>query len=213
MAAHPTLAVPIAGAAAGPDAWFPLVASRVVNRQRQSVLLTSATAEEAADMPLEEMLDQVGDDDAPREMFVGEVFGVSARSAWDSKLIALGRSLAAGVLSPDQATFEHEAQFVRTLARIEAPHVRVLDVIGQDLPHRGVRRALVQGWEISDVANAVPEYCDIAVQLVAVLESEGLISDSAMSPVQGPQYLVSGGGPELLDRVASASEPEAIEPA
>ena len=46
----------------------------------------------------------------------------------------LGRALAKGVLTQDEAVFQQEVNFVRTLARLEAPHIRVLQVIGESLP-------------------------------------------------------------------------------
>ena len=204
---HPGLAVAIAGTAAALDVWFPALVDRVFALRRRNVLVTTAAASVEGEIPFEEMLDAV-DDDGPRQMFIGDVVEASARSNFDPKLIALGRALARGVLSPDEVAFQQEVQFVRTLARLEAPHVHVLEVIVQGFPQqRGiVKRALIQGWEVSDVVQAVPEYGEFAVQLVAVLVSEGLITNSALSPVQGPQYLATGEGRDLLSRVLSTSE-------
>ena len=67
-------------------------------------------------------------------MYVGDVVDASARSNFDPKLIALGRALAKGVQTPDEVVFQQEVNFVRTLARLEAPHIRVLHVIGESLP-------------------------------------------------------------------------------
>ena len=204
--AHPGMAVAIAGVASGLDVWFPTFLDRVFARRRRSVLLTTAAASYEAEIPLDELLNVVGDDGA-RQMFVGDVIDASARSDFDPKLLALGRALAKGVLSPDEIVFQQEVQFVRTLARLEAPHIRVLEVISKGVPQGGmVKRALVQGWEISDVAYALPEFGEFVVQLVAVLAGEGLINDSAVSPVQGPQFLITGNGRELLERVLSATE-------
>ena len=88
---------------------------------------------EEGEMPFDEVLDAVGDDGA-REMFVGDVIDASGRSNFDPKLIALGWALAKGVLTQDEAVFQQEVNFVRTLARLEAPHIRVLQVIGESLP-------------------------------------------------------------------------------
>ncbi len=150
----------------------------------------------------------IGDDGA-REMFVGDVVDASARSNFDPKLIALGRALAKGVLTPDEIAFQQEVNFVRTLARLEAPHIRVLQVIGEGLPQqRGiVNRALIHGWEVSDIVQAPPEFGEFAAQLVAVLASEDLIHDEAIGPVQGSHNLITGNGRDLLNRVLSASEP------
>jgi len=202
------MAVPIAGTAAGIQAWLPRAMDRVFARRTRSVLLAASAASEEGEMPFDEVLDAVGDDGA-REMFVGDVIDASARSNFDPKLIALGWALAKGVLTQDEAVFQQEVNFVRTLARLEAPHIRVLQVIGESLPQqRGIiNRALIHGWEVSDIVEAVPEFGEFAVQLVAVLASEGLIQDEAIGPAQGPQYLITGNGRDLLNRVLSASEP------
>jgi hypothetical protein len=207
-AAHPGMAVAIAGTAAGIQAWLPRAMDRVFARRTRSVLLTAAAASDEGEMRFDEVLDAVGDDGA-REMFVGDVVDASARSNFDPKLIALGRALAKGVLTTDEVAFQQEVNFVRTLARLEAPHIRVLQVIGESLPQQNgiVNRALIHGWEVSDIVQAVPEFGEFAVQLVAVLASEGLIHDEAISPAQGSQYLITGNGRDLLNRVLSASEP------
>ena len=112
-AAHPAMAVPIAGTAAGIQAWLPRAMDRVFARRTRSVLLVASAASEEGEMPFDEVLDAVGDDGA-REMFVGDVIDASARSNFDSKLIALGRALAKGVLTQDEAVFQQEVNFVRT---------------------------------------------------------------------------------------------------
>jgi len=142
-------------------------------------------------------------------MFVGDIVDASARSNFDPKLIALGRAWAKGVLTPNEIAFQQEVNFVRTLARLEAPHIRVLQVIGEGRPQqRGiVNRALIHGWEVSDIVQAPPEFGEFAAQLVAVLASEDLIHDEAIGPVQGSHNLITGNGRDLLNRVLSASEP------
>ena len=67
-------------------------------------------------------------------------------------------------------------------------------------------RALIHGWEVSDIVQAVPDFGEFAVQLVAVLASEGLIHDGAVGPAQGSQYLITGNGRDLVNRVLSAPE-------
>jgi hypothetical protein len=166
-AAHPAMAVPIAGTAAGIQAWLPRARDRVFARRTRSVLLMAPAASDEGEMPFAEVLDAVGDDGA-REMFVGDVVDASARSNFDPKLIALGRALAKGVLTPDEVAFQQEVNFVRTLARLEAPHIRVLQVIRGSLSQqRGImNRALIHGWELSDIVQAVPEFGEFAVQLL-----------------------------------------------
>lgn len=151
------------------------------------------------------------DRDPFRQQLTSDVLEASAKTPSEDKLVALGRAWAQGVLSDDDSVLAREQQFVRSLARLEYPHLRVLNVIRGDFTQVPQGLALVDGWTREAVRSQLAEYGDLVAQLISVLESEGLIANQTIQNpmVPGTQFRITQAGEELVARVENASAPDA----
>jgi hypothetical protein len=140
-----------------------------------------------------------------------DAFDAAMRSALDAKVVALGRSWAAGV-NGDDGTAAQEHQFIRSIARLELPGIRVLDVLTRDYrtaPQTAT--ALVSGWTPLGLASELPEYSLVIQPVLGLLVSEGLAMDSAIG---GPntfstreEYGITDYGRWVLDRLSVSIPP------
>jgi hypothetical protein len=147
------------------------------------------------------------DKDPFRQQLTADVFEATARTAYEDKITALGRAWAKGVLSDDDSVLAREQQFVRSLTRLEYPHLRVLSVIRGDFTQVPQGLALVDGWTTEAVQSQLPDYGDLVPQLIAVLVSEGLIANQTIqNPMMpGTQFRITQAGEDLFARVEDAS--------
>lgn len=116
-----------------------------------------------------------------RVELLARVLEAAGRSNLDAKVRALGRVLADGVR--DGGNVDEAFALAAALGDLDAVHVLVLTFLADNpIPSVEVRRRKEenvepQGWERSELVDALPEYASLAVQVVAVLARHGLISD------------------------------------
>jgi len=113
------------------------------------------------------------DKDPFRQQLTADVLEAAARTAYEDKITALGRAWARGVLTSDDAVLAQEQQLVRSLVRIEYPHVRVLRTVSGDFDEARARLSLVDGWTTEALQQEIPAYGWLVEQLVSVLMSVG----------------------------------------
>lgn len=196
--------------ATGLGAAFTTVMPKALETAKQRIFRRFAKSVEAgvesSGSPLTEIL-IAGDQDPFRQQLTADMLEASAKTPLDQKLIALGRAWANGVLSNDDAVLAREQQFVRSLARLEYPHLRVLDVIRGDFTQVPQGLALVDGWTAEAVRSQLPQYGDLVLQLISVLVSEGLIANQTIQNpmVPGMQFRITAAGEDLVARVEDAS--------
>ncbi len=140
--------------------------------------------------------------------FAWDVLSSGADSTFDQKLVALGRSLAAGI--DDDAKLDQERIFARAMAPIDAPHIAVLEAIvalGNDLPTDELvvtTQLLRQG--LDEVGPALHP-------LLATLSTSGLIEvpgpasaeEGTFSIPESTGWRLSEFGQQVLDRLHEAS--------
>jgi hypothetical protein len=205
--ADPSLAAVAAGAGGAAMLWVPRLMQAVRTFRANNLARTALAATESTGRSLEEIA-TVASQDPFRQQLTADFLEAASRAAYDAKLLALGRSWAKGVLTPDDAERAREQQFIRSIARLEYPHIRLLDVISGDFLAAAHRHALVDGWTYEAVIGQLPEYGPIVVQLASVLTSEGLVANQTIQNpmVAGTQFRITAAGEEVLARIAVAAE-------
>jgi len=126
--ADPAAGVVVAGAVPVVDE----MQHRWLVRQREKVEITIAAAIQRAGLSAEEMLERLTSDPV-RLALLGEVLTAAAKTATDTKLIALASSLAAGAVGADPIV-EEERIWTQIVSELEAPHIQALDVLARSQP-------------------------------------------------------------------------------
>jgi hypothetical protein len=162
------------------------VALQVLERSRQRANTWRTVAAARA---LSEALDQVsGDaerfmartDDPRRALLVDLALGAAGRTAYDDKVVALGRLLGRAVEEPDDAKLDEQAALMAAVADIEAPHVAVLGrmrparMITPDARKPNVQRSS-HAYSRRELAGLFPQYGAALDSVLAVLERHGLV--------------------------------------
>jgi hypothetical protein len=209
---HPDLAVPMAGMVVAANTLVPRLLQRAgLFRRGQVAKAVAAGAVSAQAQP--ETLIEAAEQTPFRQLLTADMVEAASRSAYDDKVTALGQAWAHGIMTDDEAALAIEAQFVRTVARIELPHVRVLDVVSRThFKESDVKNPLVDGWEASAVAQKLPEFSPVVGQFLATLSAEGLIADNSIQNplVAGTQFRITAAGCELLRRLAEAADSSSV---
>ena len=168
-----------------------------------------ADAAEAAGMPVEKLLEQAVADDQRHEL-LSRTLGAAQDAALRDKRRALGRALAAGI-EGDDARVDEELLFIRAVADVDVPHIKLLKVLSKDQPFPGQLSGspFRGGWSLATVAASHPEFGGALPSLVWTLESHGLIqSVRSATPTSAVAYTVTSAGRKLLNRLAySVPEP------
>ena len=136
----------------------------------------------------------------------------AAQATTAAKIRALGRALATGVLAEDDALVDQELYVVDALARMEAPHVRVLDLLVTDPPPRDYEalggRPAPDAWFITELAGSYPKAGGLIPSLVSTLVALGAAEDINRGPTgYGPMFRVAAFGRLLLHRLHAAGQP------
>jgi hypothetical protein len=129
-------------------------------------------------------------------------------TAMRDKRRALGRSLAQA--ARDTGTkVDPEMLFIRVLADLDEPHIRLLRVMGTVPPHLAQRDLQARQWYPWSIAQADPGLADVVWSLFRPLERHGLVWSAGDYHVPGgamePQYEITQYGDWFLTRLA---EPE-----
>lgn len=179
------------------------VAALAGQRRFRHAAETVADAAEASGCSVEELLGRAVSDDRRQEL-LSRALGVAQDAALRDKRRALGRALAAGI-EGDDARIDDELLFIRAVADVDIPHIKLLKVLSEDQPSPGQLSGSVfhDGWSLATVAARHPEFGGALPALVWTLESHALIqSVRSATPATAVAYTVTSAGRHLLDRLA-----------
>jgi len=182
------------------------VAERVRQRWNRNAGETLADAAEASGESAEELLLRAVSDDRSHEL-LAKALGIAQDTALRDKRRALGRALAAGV-GGDEAVVDAELLFIRAVADLDSPHIRLLALVASDRPPAGQRSGSVfhGGWLVGSILASDPGFGDSLPSLLSTLEAHGLVrAEPSSTPWQSARqaYNVTEAGSQLLKRLAS----------
>lgn len=133
---------------------------------------------------------------------------IAQDTAMRDKRRALGRALAAAA-SETGTKVDTEMLFIRVLADLDEPHVRLLRIMSTVPPHMAQGDVRARQWYPSSIAQADPGLADVVWSLFGSPERHGLIWSAGEYHVPGgamePQYEITQYGEWFLTRLA---EPE-----
>lgn len=202
---------PDAGAAAlvaspAMEALLSRVVGALSQRRRSNATETLMDAATASSESLEEFVQRAVSDERRHEL-LARTLGIAQDTALREKRRALGRALAAGVAG-DDARIDDELLFIRAVADLDTPHIRLLGLLGSEVAGGGVRsgNVLIRGWTEDAIVRASSGFSGVLRPLLSVLELHGLISDEtasspAVQPGIGYSYNITQQGQELLRRL------------
>ena len=192
----------VMAAAAAPSVTVTLSAvwAKIAGRRIRNVEETLVDAAETASMTVEEFLEMAVSGERSHEL-LARVVMVAQDTTMRDKRRALGRALAAGVAG-DSARVDEELLFVRAIADLDPPHIRLLSLIGSEAPSKAL---LNGGWMSHEIVGRDPGLADVLPALLATLELHTLILDGGIvRPVEGGrvhQYSVTARGQNFLRRL------------
>lgn len=178
--------------------------------------LTDA-AEEAGAETAEDFVEfvktAVSDED--RQEVLARALTIAQDTAMRDKRRALGRVLAQAA-SDTGTKVDQELVYLRVLADLDEPHVRLLRLMATKPPHQdAVNRQMEAGgrepirqWHPSDLGQADPGLAEVVWSLLPVLDRHGLISggyDVLTQSGHEPEYTITPYGEWFLTLLA---EPE-----
>ena len=110
------------------------------------------------------------------------VITVASETAFQGKIRALGRALATGALTADDAVIDQQRFLAGLLAGLEAPHIRVLEQLSvpgpEDIPlttNGGLTSH--HGWPPHILEQIVPGVAGLLDPILRTLEGLGLVRD------------------------------------
>lgn len=189
------------------------------SEKRQQRVVTEAAA--WAGLSAEDLLATVVADPALL-LLLSRALAAAAGTVLDAKVVALGRALASGALADDPAALQGQALIVDVLARLEAPHVRLLDAVAAGTTRSG---GDVDGPTEVDLAATIhapvgggPATGGVLLQpLLRTLDGEGLVyqvsigatwedrvHDEDLPGMQTSHWAVTGFGRALLELLHEA---------
>jgi hypothetical protein len=180
-------------------------------RRKRHVAETLAVAAEERSETVEELLEAALANDDNHELFM-RAATVAQDAAMKEKRLALGRALAAG-LDGDEAAINDELLFVRAVADLDAPHIRLLRRMSETREGTGqmAGHSLTDGWTVDNLTPELPTLAQHLPSLLATLEQHGLITSQlqqSLIGVGGPMYAISEQGRLCLDRLTLQPSPE-----
>ena len=183
-------------------------AGRIRQRWNRNAAETLADAAETSGGPAEELLVRAVSDDRRHEL-LARALGTAQDTALRDKRRALGRALAAGIVG-DDARIDDELLFIRAIADLDEPHIRLLSFMASERPAPGkLSGSIFQGgWSAAAIAARQPGLAGALPALMWTLEAHGLIrSEPGSAPWQSPRepYNVTQAGEQLLERLAADS--------
>jgi len=168
---------------------------------------TLEDAAEAAGEPVDRLAELAVSDER-REELLARTLTIAQDTALRDKRRALGRALAAGIAG-DDAKIDDELLFIRAVADIDSPHIRMLARMASDrVPYVSENGGGRQGWTTETIAERDPGMREVVPALLSTLESHGLVRAEdrlatweAMGSKQA--YNVTSRGRALLERLAA----------
>lgn len=163
-------------------------------------------AADAAGGPVEQLIEKALADERREELFA-RTLTIGQDTALREKRRALGRALAAGIAG-DDAKIDEELLFIRAVADIDTPHIRLLAMLANERILPGVESGSVffGAWSLATMAARDPGLGEAIPVLLATLESHGLVSTvQSSTPWQASRagYEVTDVGRVLLDRLTA----------
>jgi hypothetical protein len=210
LAAGASLLGPDAGAAAtaltpAMEAVLARVAAAAGQRRLCHAAETVADAAEASGLTVEELLQQAVADDRRHEL-LSRALGIAQDAALRDKRRALGRALAAGI-EGDDARIDDELLFIRAVADVDVPHIKLLKILSEDQPFAGRLSGspFHGGWSLATVAARHPEFGAALPALIWGLESHALVQTvRSATPTTAVAYTITSAGRQLLNRLTEA---------
>jgi hypothetical protein len=185
-------------------------AARLIRERwnRNSAEMLADAAQAASESPEELLIKAVSDD--RRHELLARAIGTAQDTALRDKRRALGRALAAGIAG-DDAQIDDELMFMRAIADLDAPHIRVLALMASEQAQAGQQSGspFHAGWSPATIAARDPGLRDTVPALMWTLEAHGLIAAMTASTPWLPSrqaYNLTAAGRRLLDRLEADSE-------
>lgn len=160
---------------------------------------TLGDAAEAADVPVEQFIEEALADEQRTELLV-RALTTAMDASLREKRQALGRALASGVCG--SSTVDDEFLFMRALADLDEPHIAVLQVIGGEAP---AHHPLPKGWQYTEILERVPGLANALRAVLVTLELHTLITTNQLVSEAGqgtPIYRIAEAGRVMLSRLA-----------
>lgn len=168
--------------------------------------LTDAAEEFGAETPEDfvEFVKQAVSDEEHQEL-LARALTIAQDTAMRDKRRALGRALASAA-SDTGTKVDEELLFIRVLADLDEPHIRLLRVMSTVPPHLAQRDLEARQWYPWSIAQADPGLADVVWSLFGPLERHGLAWSAGEYHVPGgamePQYDITQYGDWFLTRLA-----------
>jgi hypothetical protein len=128
----------------------------------------------------------------------------AAHTRLQAKIRTLGRAIATGALAEDQALVDEQQFLVRALARLEAPHLKVLQLVSgprvvmPGTPSQYSKTYL--NWSVQDITTRYPQSGYLIDTICAEMLGAGVISPDREPAVAGePAYRINPFGRRTLD--------------
>jgi hypothetical protein len=199
---------------AGMDYISATIGSRRVEHATET--LTDGADEFGAKTPEEfvEFIKAAVSDEEHQEL-LARALTIAQDTAMRDKRRALGRALAAAA-SDTGTKVDDELLFIRVLADLDEPHIRLLRLMSTAPPHldavnrqmEAVGRTAVRQWHPSDIGVQDPGLADVVWGLLPVLDRNQLVSggyDVMTTSGHEPEYTITPYGEWFLTRL---DEPE-----
>jgi hypothetical protein len=174
-------------------------------RQRQTDVLFWAIRN---GVPVEEMEERINASERT-QLLTAFALDSATRTAWEDKVRTLGRSLASGLLSKDNATIDTEQMIIAAITDIEGPQLAMLELLVRwepgrlaggppiegplDVPDFHPSRSFDGSWQVHErnwssrqIAFARPNLAPIAPSLLGTLQRHGLVvqNDNAIEGIE-----------------------------
>lgn len=155
--------------------------------------------------------------DERRQELLARALIIAQDTAMRDKRRALGRALANGVA--DNGTLvDEELQFIRVLADLDEPHIRVLRIMLSTPAHldamrrqmQAVGRGDIRQWYPWSIAQTDPGLAESAWALLRVLEQHNLVWSNGehLTPTgMEPEYTITPYGEWFLERLSDPAMP------
>jgi hypothetical protein len=163
-------------------------------RQRQTDVLFWAIRN---GVPVEEMEERINASERT-QLLTAFALDSATRTAWEDKVRTLGRSLASGLLSKDNATIDTEQMIIAAITDIEGPQLAMLELLVAWRPGRNAAEPVVSGpldlpkdshdrpfddnwnvawreWPRDLIADARPNLAPLAPSLLGTHQRHGLV--------------------------------------
>ncbi|NYI40349.1 hypothetical protein [Demequina lutea] len=139
-------------------------------RRRNSCGYVLAVASNEANTPIDELVEALVNNPA-KALLLARTLEAAADSASEAKVRVLGRGLASGAVTEDDALVMEEVGWAVMLREIEAPHLRILDYLAKQDPETP-GHMMVASWQ--DL-KAVSGFDELLGPALSMLERNSLV--------------------------------------